>query len=75
MIQEVFQDYDADWTHELVLDPISIKNGSLLIPEGPGLGIELDLDVVTDHAYSDKDDVDTINLFQTGWEDRAADLR
>jgi galactonate dehydratase len=75
MIQETFLKYDADWTADLLKDPLRIEDGFLQIPEGSGLGIELDLDVVTDHAYSDKDDVETINLFENGWEDRAVDLR
>jgi galactonate dehydratase len=75
MIQEVFLDYDADWTADLLVDTIEIENGLLQIPDGPGLGIELDLDVVREHEYTDESKVKVINLFETGWEDRAADLR
>jgi galactonate dehydratase len=75
MIQESFLEYDDDWTADLLEDPVRIEDGFLQIPEGPGLGVELDLDVVDAHEYTGEDDIEHINLFETGWEDRAADLR
>lgn len=75
MVQETFVDYDADWTVELLEDPIVIEDGELQIPEGPGLGIELNMDAVLEHEFEDWDEIDQIDLFKSGWEDRAADLR
>jgi galactonate dehydratase len=73
-VQEVFQTYDVDWVDDLLTEPIRIENGEIVVPDGPGFGIELDDDVVREHAYTG-DNVDTINLFETGWERRASDRR
>jgi galactonate dehydratase len=73
-IQEVFQTYDVDWVDDLLTEPIRIEDGEIVVPDGPGFGIELDDDVVREHAYTG-DNVDTINLFETGWERRATDRR
>jgi galactonate dehydratase len=74
MIQEVFQTYDVEWVDDLLVDPVTIEDGSVEIPEGPGLGIELDMDVVREHEYTGED-VHTINLFEQGWETREVDKR
>ncbi|ESP89353.1 mandelate racemase/muconate lactonizing enzyme family protein [Candidatus Halobonum tyrrellensis] len=68
-IQELFQTYDVDWVDDLLVDPLVIEDGFMEIPEGPGFGIELDLDVVREHEYTE-DQVHTINLFEKGWEGR-----
>lgn len=75
MIQESFIEYDPEWTTNLLENPIRIEDGNLQIPDGPGLGVELDLDVVQEHEYESSEDVNLINLFESGWEDRAVDLR
>jgi galactonate dehydratase len=70
MIQEVFEDYDVDWKTDLLVDPVRIEDGFLHVPEGPGLGVELDLDTVDTHRYTGEN-VDGLNLFESGWESRA----
>jgi L-alanine-DL-glutamate epimerase-like enolase superfamily enzyme len=32
--------------NDLIKDPLVIENGRVRVPEGPGLGIELDLDAI-----------------------------
>jgi galactonate dehydratase len=72
MIQEVFQTYDVDWVNDLLVDPIAVEDGYIQIPQRPGLGIELDMDVVEEHSYSgSEDEVHTINLFEKDWETRS----
>ncbi|WP_435156354.1 galactonate dehydratase [Haladaptatus sp. DFWS20] len=72
MIQEIFQTYDVEWVNDLLVDPIVVEDGYIEIPQRPGLGVELDMDVVEEHAYSDgKDEVHTINLFEKDWETRS----
>ena len=71
-IQELFQTYDIDWVDDLLVDPLVIEDGYMEIPEGPGFGIELDLDMVREHEYTE-DQVHTINLFEKGWERREMD--
>jgi galactonate dehydratase len=69
MIQEVFEDYDVEWKSDLLEEPISIEEGHLLVPEGPGLGIELNMDEVRNHEYTG-DQVEILNLFEKDWETR-----
>ncbi|MFB6106350.1 MAG: mandelate racemase/muconate lactonizing enzyme family protein [Halobacteriaceae archaeon] len=71
MIQEVFEDYDVDWKGDLLEEPIPIEDGYLHVPEGPGLGVSLNMDAVEEHAYEGGEDVHTINLFEEGWETRS----
>jgi galactonate dehydratase len=71
-IQELFQTYDVDWVDDLLVDPLVIEDGFMEIPDGPGFGIELDLDVIREHEYTE-DQVHTINLFEKGWEAREAE--
>ncbi|WP_227379617.1 mandelate racemase/muconate lactonizing enzyme family protein [Haladaptatus halobius] len=69
MIQEVFQTYDVEWVEDLLQEPVSVEDGHVHIPDGSGYGIELDMDVVEEHKYSE-DHVHTINLFEKDWETR-----
>jgi len=72
MIQEVFHDYAyPEWAEELLVDPIEIEDGNVRLPEAPGLGVELDLDVVAEHAYDPEDADQMLDLFEAGWEDRS----
>lgn len=70
MIQELFQTYDVEWVEDLLIEPITVEDGFLEIPEGPGLGIELDMETVAEHEYT-SEGVHTINLFEKGWETRS----
>lgn len=59
LIQEMFAPLDAPW-RELVARPaIEVKNGRVAIPQGPGLGIELDENEVLRHPFVPRD----LNLF------------
>lgn len=72
MIQEVFQTYDVEWVNDLLVDPVVVEDGHIEIPQRPGLGVELDMDVVEEHSYTGaKDEVHTINLFEKNWETRS----
>jgi galactonate dehydratase len=48
-IQEMFAPQDAPWRDELALPPITVIDGKVQIPQGPGLGIELDEAVARAH--------------------------
>lgn len=73
MIQETFTDYDIEWAVELLNDPVRVENGVLQLPEGPGLGVDLNMDAVREHAVDRGElGLDThINLFAEGWETRS----
>jgi galactonate dehydratase len=74
MIQEVFEDYDVDWKGDLLDEPIRIEDGRLHVPEGPGLGVNLNMDAVEEHEYEGEMDTH-INLFEKGWEGRSLPSR
>lgn len=69
LIQEHFDAFNEPWTRELVtwaprVDP---ETGHLPIPTAPGLGVDLNLDVIREHPYDPGVFFDTS---KTGWEKR-----
>lgn len=69
LIQEHFDPFNEPWARDLVswapaIDPAT---GHLSLPDGPGLGIELDLDVAAAHPY---DPGAYLNIHEPGWETR-----
>jgi len=69
LIQEHFDSFNEPWTRDLVtwnpmLDP---KTGHLSFPTAPGLGLDLNLEVVKEHPYDPAAFLDTT---QPGWEKR-----
>ena len=75
LVQEVFEDYaHPDWAGTLLEEPLTIEDGTITVPEGPGLGVKLDHDALAKHAYTeDSEDVSIMNLFEEGWENRSFD--
>jgi galactonate dehydratase len=69
LVQEHFDPFNEPWTRDLVtwapdLDP---GTGQLSLPAGPGLGVDLNLDVVRAHPY----DPDAfLDITAPGWEQR-----
>lgn len=69
LIQEHFDAFNDPWTRDIVtwhpsIDPVT---GHLSLPDGPGLGIDLNLDVVKAHPF---DPGAYLNIFAEGWERR-----
>ncbi|MEQ8702164.1 MAG: mandelate racemase/muconate lactonizing enzyme family protein [Bauldia litoralis] len=69
LIQEHFDAFNEPWTRDLVswhptIDP---TNGHLSLPDAPGLGIDLDVEVARAHPYDPKA---YLNIFEEGWEKR-----
>ena len=69
LIQEHFDAFNEPWTRELAtwaptIDP---ANGHLSLPDGPGLGLDLNLEVIAQHPYDPKA---YLNIFEPGWERR-----
>jgi galactonate dehydratase len=50
-VQENFAEYDVPWRNELVRGWDPIRRGEFALPEGPGLGIELDVEACARHPY------------------------
>lgn len=69
LIQEHFDPFNEPWTQDLVtwVPAIDPANGHLALPEGPGLGIDLNLEVIADHPY---DPNAFLNIYAEGWEKR-----
>lgn len=69
LIQEHFDAFNEPWTRDLVtwhptIDPAT---GHLSLPDAPGLGIDLNVEVAKAHPYDPKA---YLNIFTEGWEKR-----
>jgi len=62
MIQESYEDFDVPWRSEVVNGWAPVIDGSFRIPEGHGLGLELNEDVMAEHPPIK-------NPFPSLWED------
>lgn len=51
MIQETFGDFDVLWRDSLVRGWNPLKDGVFLLSDEPGLGLDLDEDVIAQHPY------------------------
>ena len=69
LIQEHFDAFNEPWTRDLVSWSPTLERhtGELTLPDGPGLGLELDLDVAAAHPYDARA---YLNVHQEGWERR-----
>jgi len=54
-----FHSYELDWWADLVEEPV-IEDGSIIVPEKPGLGVTLDMDAVAEHAVEGEDVFDDV---------------
>jgi galactonate dehydratase len=62
-VQEYFGDYDAPWRDELVCGWNPISGGQFVLPEKPGLGIELNVEACLRHPF-------VKNTFPSLWDRR-----
>jgi galactonate dehydratase len=69
LIQEHFDAFNDPWTRDLVTwhPSINPKDGHLSLPQGPGLGIDLNIDAIVAHPY---DPHAYLNVHAAGWEKR-----
>lgn len=63
MVQENFADYDVPWRSELVGGWQAMRDGEYVLPDRPGLGIELDVAACARHPYEK-------HSFPSLWDDR-----
>jgi galactonate dehydratase len=61
LIQEAFAEFDVPWRNALVRGWNPIKDGEFSLPDKPGLGLELDEEVIAAHPYKP-------NTFPSLWE-------
>jgi galactonate dehydratase len=62
-VQENFAEYDVPWRNDLVCGWNPICNGEFVLPDQPGLGLELNEQVCTQHPYRK-------NSFPSLWDGR-----
>jgi galactonate dehydratase len=69
LIQEHFDPFNEPWASDLVtwVPKIDPMNGHLSLPDAPGLGIDLRVDVARAHPYDPRA---YLNIFEEGWEKR-----
>ncbi len=74
LIQEHFDPFNEPWTRELVswVPTINPANGHLSLPDAPGLGLELNLEVAAAHPYNQNA---YLNIYNEGWEKRLGQSR
>jgi galactonate dehydratase len=51
LIQEAFAEFDVPWRDELVKGWSPVRGGELIVPEAPGLGVDLDEAAIARHPY------------------------
>jgi galactonate dehydratase len=62
LIQECFADFDVPWRDELVGGWNPVRQGELVLPEAPGLGLDLDEAALARHPY-------VANSFPSLWDE------
>jgi galactonate dehydratase len=69
LIQEHFDPFNEPWSRDLVtwVPTIDATNGHLSLPAGPGLGLDLNMDVARQHPYDPRA---YLNVHSAGWEKR-----
>ncbi len=66
-VQESFDEFNADWSREIVDVPVLPVAGHVDVPTGPGLGIDLDWERLAAYPYERQH---LLKLFTPGWERR-----
>ncbi len=74
LIQEHFDSFNDAWARDLVTwsPRINPENGHLSLPDAPGLGVDLNVDVALAHPYEQSA---YLNIHQTGWEKRLGQVQ
>jgi galactonate dehydratase len=67
LTQELFDEFNVSWEHDLVTNPATVVDGRLQIPDGPGLGTDLNWAELDKHPYQASN---FLPLFAVGWERR-----
>ncbi|GAA3399604.1 mandelate racemase/muconate lactonizing enzyme family protein [Paenibacillus hodogayensis] len=66
-LHEIFDEFNEPWEEQVLMPALKVHNGYLQPPEGPGLGVELNLEEVGKHPYHVGN---WLPLFKQGWEKR-----
>ena len=66
-IHEIFDEFNEPWEKEIVTNHVEVVNGYIEIPSTPGIGMDLNIEEIAKHPYSQEN---VIPLFRKGWEKR-----
>lgn len=66
-IHEIFDDFNSDWTQNILTHPVEVKNGYIELSDRPGWGAELNVELAKQHPYNPGN---FLPLFRDGWEKR-----
>ncbi|MFL5680199.1 MAG: mandelate racemase/muconate lactonizing enzyme family protein [Chloroflexota bacterium] len=66
-VQESFDEFNAEWSREIVDDAVVPVDGYVEVRDRPGLGIDLDWERLAAHPYERQH---LLRLFTPGWERR-----
>jgi galactonate dehydratase len=69
-IQETFDDFSESYVREAVKGAYEIEDGYLIVPKVPGLGIEIDEEIVAEHPPQPVH----FNLWKDNWQYRKSDV-
>jgi galactonate dehydratase len=67
LIHEIFDEFNDPWETELLTNHAVVRDGYIQLPPGPGIGAELNLDMIERHPYQAGN---WLPLFRHGWEKR-----
>jgi galactonate dehydratase len=67
LIQECFDDTNADWSRRIMTGIVPLKDGYIEVPDAPGLGVDLLEEEMSKYPYGDRN---FLRLFEAGWEKR-----
>jgi galactonate dehydratase len=67
LVQELFDEFNVSWERDLVDQSPHVVEGKIAIPDGPGLGVDLNWAEVEKHPYEISN---FLPLFAPGWERR-----
>jgi galactonate dehydratase len=70
LIQECFDDFLVPWARQILHGCPVIEDGYLVVPDRPGLGIDVDEAALAAYPYHEKN---FLRLFEAGWERRTGD--
>jgi galactonate dehydratase len=65
-VQEYFNDFADPWIKQTARGLPEVVDGYFALPSGPGLGLELDMDVIRAHPRQEMH----FNLYSDGWQKR-----
>ena len=68
LIQECFDDFLVPWSREIMSGAVTIRDGYIDVPDGPGFGVTLDEEAAAKYPYGENN---FLRLFQAGWERRS----